>query len=84
MTSRCACTKALGYTLQSLDGKLGSECVPELKRAIDHMNDSENKVDYMRMNPKNGWGDYESALNYLKDILIACELHPKAQLSISC
>jgi hypothetical protein len=35
------------------------------------------------MNPANGWGDYDGALEYLRDLLIACAAHPKAEIHIS-
>ena len=44
----------------------------------------ENNPDkYKAMNPSNGWGNYEGALEYLKSILKECEENPNCIISIS-
>lgn len=39
---------------------------------------------YREMNPANGWGDYEGALRYLRDLAEACAAHPKCRIRVSC
>lgn len=66
---------------RSLDGKLSSEAVPILAAAIAYM---ESHAEEMRkFNPKNGWGSYEGALEYLRTIRDDCQRHPKATVQIS-
>ena len=50
-----------------------SEVIPTLKEGIRNM-ELYPKV-YKKMNPKNGWGDYDGALQFLKDILLNCKTH---------
>lgn len=55
--------------------------------AIKHLNIAINKMEsdpekYRAMNPKNGWGDYEGALNFLKRIRKDCTKHPKAKVGV--
>ena len=46
--------------------------------------DMQNKPDeYKLLNPKNGWGDYDGALEFLVDFLVACDQHPKSIVGVS-
>lgn len=56
--------------------KPASEAVEPLRRAVERM--EADPAPYQALNPENGWGDYEGALDYLKRFLAACERHPKA------
>jgi len=56
------------------------DATPILKKAIKNM--MVNKQEYTKMNPPNGWGNYEGALEYLKKILQACKNHPNAVIDI--
>ncbi|MEU0665735.1 hypothetical protein ABZ508_26615 [Streptomyces lavendulocolor] len=72
---------ALGYRLTDLKGKTAGDCVADLKRAVTDM---ETRPDHYRaMNPCSGWGDYEGALDYLRELRDACIAHPKAEIHIS-
>lgn len=64
--------------LSDTEGRTAGEVLPLLLRAISHMTD--NPDEYLPMNPSNGWGDYEGALDYLRTVAKECERHPKAQL----
>lgn len=64
--------------LSDTEGRVAAEVLPLLNRAIAHMAD--NPDVYRPMNPANGWGDYEGALAYLRNVAELCEQHPKAQL----
>lgn len=75
-------TKALGFPLRSLKGKRASEVLPELNRAVSHM--VNNREEYIPMNPPNGWGDYEGALEYLRKLRDGCAANPDAEIHISC
>jgi hypothetical protein len=43
----------------------------------------EHAEEYELLNPDNGWGDYEGAVYFLKDILDACKNYPNARIEIS-
>ena len=42
-----------------------------------------NPDNYKKLNPANGWGDYYSALEFLKDLYINCLKYPKAWIKVS-
>lgn len=74
-------TDALGYRLADLKGRTAGDCIDDLRRAVADM---EARPDHYRaMNPPNGWGDYEGALDYLRQLHDACCAHPKAEIYIS-
>lgn len=67
-------------SLNDLEGKKCSDLIPMLSKAADAM-----KADpeaYRAMNPSNGWGNYEGALEFLCWILEQCQRHPKATLHV--
>jgi len=37
---------------------------------------------YIALNPPNGWGDYETALVFLRKVLAACAAHPDAIVDV--
>lgn len=75
--------KALGFPLKELQGKPASECIELLERAIDHTQDPTNRDEYLALNPKNGWGNFDGAVEFLKRFLEGCRLHPKTTIYIS-
>lgn len=38
---------------------------------------------YEALNPPNGWGSYERALPWLRNVLAQCKAHPNATIGIS-
>lgn len=70
-----------GVGLQDMHDMTCRDAAPILKKGVQAMAADPKK--YKAMNPKNGWGDYEGALDYLKGILGACETHPLATLDVS-
>jgi hypothetical protein len=74
-------TDALGRRLADLKEKNASEALAALQRAVAAMEADTGK--YEAMNPPNGWGDYEGALDYLRRLMDACAAHPKATIWIS-
>lgn len=73
-------TEALGYTLSELDGEKAKSVVGELQQGYMRMLDNPQK--YKKMNPPNGWGDYEGALKYLRDLIVACQENPDCKIDI--
>lgn len=38
---------------------------------------------FKKLNPENGWGDYEGLIAFVADYLAACEKNPTADISVS-
>lgn len=66
--------------LKALNGMKCKNAVPVLNRAIDDL--IENKEEYEKLNPKNGWGSYEGLLKSLKSLRIACLENPNGKVEI--
>lgn len=74
--------KALGEGgINKLHGEEAWKVIPKLEHAIEHM--EAHAADYRELNPPNGWGNYDGALEYLRGILKACKEHPKCTIRIS-
>lgn len=74
-------TKALGYRLADLHTKTADDALDDLRRAVQHMQDHPDV--YRALEPSNGWGSYDGALDYLRRLLDACTTHPEAMIRIS-
>ena len=74
-------TEALGHSLSELSEKNAGESLGALQRAVAAMEAEPGK--YEAMNPRNGWGNYEGALSYLRQLRDACAAYPKATIYIS-
>ncbi|MEU9208502.1 hypothetical protein AB0D27_11245 [Streptomyces sp. NPDC048415] len=72
---------ALGCSLSDLKEKSASAALGDLRRAVAAM--EADRARYEAMNPPNGWGNYEGALDYLRRLRDACVSHPKATIHIS-
>ena len=57
-----------------------SEAAGPLAEAVKRMEADPDR--YREMNPKNGWGDYEGALDFLRRLAEACAQHPKCTIWI--
>lgn len=67
--------------LYESDGKRVSEILPALVCGVSVM---AAKIDDCRaLNPENGWGDADRALEWLRDVTDACVRHPSATVSVS-
>ncbi len=73
--------KALGHPLKRLNQKKASDVIDVLIKAISDMN--KEPKEYKTMNPKNGWGDYQGAKDYLETLFKECQKHPKAIIEMS-
>lgn len=74
--------KALGERLAEFHGRNAGESVPLLDKGIAAMEDG--RAEYEAMNPDNGWGRYEGALDYLRRLRGCCAEHPKTTIRVSC
>ena len=66
--------------LKALNGMKCKNAIPVLNRAIDDL--IENKEEYEKLNPENGWGSYEGLLKSLKSLRIACLENPSGKVEI--
>lgn len=68
---------------RDLDGKLAGDVFAMLALAVQHMRDPANREAYLALNPKNGWGEYQSAFEYFRGVAEACEQHPLCTLDFN-
>lgn len=71
-------------SLCDFDGMAADKASPLLELAVAHMRAEENRDRYVDLNPSNGWGDYETALEYLNAFYEACVEHPLCIIETSC
>ncbi|MEO3856157.1 hypothetical protein [Acrocarpospora sp. B8E8] len=69
-----------GMSLREYHHALCSEAAGPLADGVKRMEADPEK--YRAMNPSNGWGDYEGALNYLRAVAEACAAHPKCRIVV--
>lgn len=73
--------EALGKEgLRGLDGRLGEEVADTVWKGLRDMVTRQSF--YEEMNPANGWGDYEGAVEYIRKLAYECSRHPKATIRI--
>jgi hypothetical protein len=63
-----------------LDMLTAKDAISPLRIAIAHMED--NPDIYKPMNPSNGWGNYGSAMEFLRKILAGCINHPACTIRV--
>lgn len=66
---------------KKLDGMSCKEVLPIINKAIEDMID--NKKEYEKLNPKNGWGSYDDLLELFRDIRNVCESNPDGIFEIN-
>jgi len=67
--------------IRELDGMIGSKAEPIIQAAIVKM--TKDPDTFEAMNPDNGWGNYEGALELLRTLRIWCREAPKATMRVS-
>lgn len=67
--------------LYESQGRKARDIVETLKKGVDHMRD--NPAIFINLNPKNGWGSYETALPWLQNLVEQCLKNPDAEIHIS-
>ena len=70
--------KELG--LEKLDGLSSKKALPIVKKAIKDMED--NKEEYKKLNPPNGWGSYDGLLRDLRNLKKSGEQIPDGVIEI--
>lgn len=72
---------ALGQPLYEFDGAPATEAAGPLTAGIERMEADPDR--YRAMNPANGWGDAQGALEVLRQLRDGCVAHPKTTVRIS-
>lgn len=72
--------EAMGVSLSHFNGMNAIDAVELLSKGYTEM--IKNPEKYKEMNPENGWGDYEGALEYLKKLLDACVNNPNGTIDV--
>jgi hypothetical protein len=73
--------QALGRGLDEFDGAPAVEAAGILRQGVRDMEDRPDF--YKAMNPPNGWGSYEGARQFLRDLGDACADHPDLWIRVS-
>lgn len=68
--------------IKQLNDLSRKECIELLQDGIKDM--EENPETYKKLNPENGWGDYEGALDVLVKILDALQSDEESYVCIEC
>lgn len=71
-----------GDGIKQLNDLSRNECIELLQDGIKHM--EQNPQIYKKLNPENGWGDYEGALDVLVKILEALQHSEDTYVNIEC
>lgn len=61
-------------------GKQPKEIVEQLEQGLFMM--QIHSEEYKLLNPANGWGNYEYAIQFLSNVIEACKLYPEAKIKI--
>lgn len=72
------CDKALYES----EGKQAAEILPDLERGLAAMREEPDR--FHDLNPSNGWGTYEGAVEWLANLIDVCAAHPNAVVHVSC
>lgn len=81
-TSNVSCMwRAAGVELADFEGQTARDVLPALRAVIAAM--EADPATYKAMNPSNGWGDYDSCLKFLRDLVKDFASHPKATVTVS-
>lgn len=52
--------------------------IPDLKQGIEHL--EQRPDEFKKLNPDNGWGNYEGLLDYCKRVLRFCQENPDTEV----
>lgn len=62
------------------DIKTAKQLIRPLRRGLARLVSDPTKFE--RLNPSNGWGDYEGLVAFVREYLAACEEFPQAEVSV--
>lgn len=72
---------ANGFWIGDLDKMNTKDVVAKIQPIYGYM--IEHPDEMRTLEPENGWGDYESALKFLKEIIVTCLDHPECFVEVS-
>jgi len=58
-----------------------SQLIDPLKRGLDRLIQAPET--FKKLNPENGWGDYDGLVSFVEKYINACILNPEASVSVS-
>ena len=73
--------EALGKGLYKFNGWSAEKFLDVINKGIEDM--VKRPEYYSKWNPSNGWGSYQTALDFLAEIGKLCRKHPKAFVNIT-
>lgn len=80
-SNTAAMWREAGCDIASFHGAGAGTFSVALDGAIRDM--EERPKHYAKWNAPNGWGSYETTLEFLRDLLDACKRHPATKVSVS-
>lgn len=72
-----------GLSITDLDGMSSHAITPKLREAVETMKNPDLRGIFESMNPKNGWGSYETALSFLEKLYETAKDHPMTFIQVS-
>lgn len=63
------------------DMNIAADLITVLEVGLTKLKKEPNE--FKKYNPKNGWGDYDGLVQFVKNYLAACKLHPLATVHVS-
>ena len=80
MVSECGLYKPL-WRPEEIPVVYAEDLIPYLQEGIEKLKADPEK--YIKFSPPNGWGSYESFLQFVENVYKACTEHPKALVMAS-
>ncbi len=71
---------SMGMGLNSFNDMKCTDAIPILKKGIESL--QSNPAKYKEMNPNNGWGNYEGALEYIRNLHDKCVRNPLCKIDV--
>jgi hypothetical protein len=65
------------YGLRILSGRKAGETLPVILKALSRMDDLKLRGKFLALNPPNHWGDFDGAVNVMKNLRWAAEANPE-------
>lgn len=72
--------KAMGKTMSDFHGMVAGDIISEILKGFDRMTTS--SIEYVLLEPENGWGNYYGAVEYLHKLVRACKENPAAVVNV--
>ncbi len=73
---------ALGMSFSALDTMKAEDALPLLRAAIERMETPALRNEFLALEPSNGWGSFDDALDFLRRLQVECAKHPLAQIGL--